>query len=77
MSKITKVPYLEFYELVADIEDTFTINERIEECHGEHIFEDTTLISQKMLTLKIVIGNEEINILNRLTQKEINLLLSK
>jgi hypothetical protein len=77
MSKIKKEVFLDFYQLVASVEDTFTSETRVEECHGEHTFEDTTLLSQKILELKIIIGDYEIDILDRMTPKEIELLLRK
>ena len=77
MSKIKKEVFLDFYQLVASVEDTFTSETRVEECHGEHTFEDTTLLSQKILELKIIIGDCEIDILDRMTPKEIELLLRK
>lgn len=77
MSKIKSLLHLDFYQLVADIEETYTSETRVEECHGEHIIEDATLLSKKIVELKIVVGNEEIDILDRLTQNELQLLLNK
>jgi len=77
MSKIKKKVFLDFYQLVASVEDTFTSETRVEECHGEHTFEDTTLLSQNIVELKIVVGDCEIDILDRLTKDEINILLNK
>jgi hypothetical protein len=77
MSNIKKQVFLDFYQVVASVEDTFTSETRVEECHGEHTFEDTNIISQKILELKIIVGDCEIDILDRMTQDEINLLLKK
>lgn len=75
MSKIEKQVHLEFYTLVADIEETFTSEVRVEECHGEHMFLDTEILSQEIVNLKIVIGHEEIDITNRMTKEELQLML--
>ena len=77
MSKIKDHIILDFYQVVADIEETYSIDTRVEECHGEHTFEDTTILSRKILELKIVVGDSEIDILDRLTQDELQLLLDK
>ena len=77
MSKIKNYLHLDFYQVVADIEETYNHETRVEECHGEHTFDDSTLISQKIVELKIVVGDEEIHILDRLTPSELQLLLNK
>lgn len=74
MSK-NKTTKLAFYELVGSIEENFEVDTRVEECHGQHIFEDVTLIKRKLVDLKIVVGNKEIDILFKLSQEEIDLLL--
>ena len=77
MSNIKTQIFLDFYQLVADVEQTYTSENRVEECHGEHHFKDVTIINQKIIELKIVVGNEEIDILDRLTPQELKLLLEK
>lgn len=77
MSKIKKKVFLDFYQLVADIEEKFITDIRVEECHGQHTFEENTTISQKIVGLKIVVGDEEIDIYDRLTPCELQLLLDK
>lgn len=70
-----KVNKLEFYTLVGTIEETFEVDTRVEECHGRHTFEDIILTKRKLVDLKIVVGDKEIDILFKLSQQEIDLLL--
>lgn len=70
-----KVNKLEFYTLVGTIEETLEVDTRVEECHGQHTFEDVTLTKRKLVDLKIVVGDKEIDILFKLSQEEIDLLL--
>lgn len=77
MPNIKKEVFLDFYQLVADIEEKFITDIRVEECHGEHTFEENTTISQKIVGLKIVAGDAEIDIFDRLTQEELQILLDK
>ncbi len=74
---IKKVNKVEFYNLVATIQETYDIDTRIEECHGQHVFEDTELIKKRIVELKIVVGNKEVDILFKLSQDELNTLLSE
>ena len=75
MSKKSKLQKLEFYQLVGIVEETYEVDTRVEECHGNHTFEDTTLTNKRLIDLKIVVGNKEIDILFKLSQDEINMLL--
>ena len=77
MPKLKKKIFLDFYQLVADVEEKFITDIRVEECHGQHTFEENTTVSQKVVGLKIVVGDEEIDIYDRLTQEELQILLDK
>jgi hypothetical protein len=77
MPKTDKKIYLDFYQLVADIEEKFTIESRVEEGHGQHIIEDTNVLSREIVSLKILCGHEEIDITDRMTKEELKLLLER
>ena len=60
--------------LNVDIEKTYKLEERVEECHGLHTFLDSEEISSQIIRVVIKTKDGDIDITNRLTKEELELL---
>jgi hypothetical protein len=60
--------------LNVDLETTYKLEERVEECHGLHTFLDSQEISCQIIRVVIKTKDGDIDITNRLTKEELDLL---
>jgi len=60
--------------LNVDLETTYKLEERVEECHGLHTFIDSEEISSQIIRVVIKTKDGDIDITNRLTKEEFELL---
>jgi hypothetical protein len=74
MSKIETI-YLNYYTLLnVEREVTYCSNIREEECHGIHTFIDQEELTNEISKVVLKVLGQEIDITNRLTKEELDLL---
>jgi len=74
MPRINSI-YLDFYTLVnIEKQVKYSTDVRVEECHGFHTFIDHEEISNEVNKVVIKVLGENIDITNRLTKQELELL---
>jgi hypothetical protein len=74
MPKINSI-YLHFYTLVnIEKQVKYSTDVRIEECHGFHTFIDQEEISNEVNKVVIKVLGQDIDITNRLTKQELEIL---
>ena len=52
----------------------YSYSSRVEECHGFHTFIDQEIISEEVTSVVLKVNGNEIDITDRLTKDELNLL---
>lgn len=76
MPKRSSVPETLYFDAEAEI--NVIIDDyppRVEECHGLHTFDESEEVDRELLTFKVTIGENEIDLTNRLTPEEKQLIL--